>query len=39
MIERKIVAEKIKEFQINEFIRNNLKNIGLSHTKLQRARR
>lgn len=37
MIERKFVAEKIKELQINEYIIQNLKNVGLSHTKLQRT--
>ncbi|MFC1690970.1 30S ribosomal protein S3 [Nanoarchaeota archaeon] len=37
MIERKFVAEKMKEFQIEEFISNSLRNVGLSHTKLQRT--
>lgn len=37
MIERKIVAEKIKEFQIEEYIAHNLKNSGHSHTKVQRT--
>lgn len=37
MIERKFVAEKIKEFQIGEYIFDNLPNIGHSHTKLQRT--
>ena len=37
MIERKFVAQKIKEFQIQEYIMNNLKKAGLSHIKLQRT--
>lgn len=37
MIERKIVGEKIKELQIEEYITNNLKNSGHSHTKIQRT--
>jgi small subunit ribosomal protein S3 len=37
MIERKIVEEKMKELQIQEYISNNLKNSGHSHTKLQRT--
>ncbi|PIN86499.1 30S ribosomal protein S3 [Candidatus Woesearchaeota archaeon CG10_big_fil_rev_8_21_14_0_10_44_13] len=37
MIERKIVAEKIKEYQIEEYISGNLKNSGHSHTKVQRT--
>jgi small subunit ribosomal protein S3 len=37
MIERKIVAEKLKEFQIQEFITNSMKNVGHSHTKVQRT--
>jgi len=32
MIERKFVAQKIKERQVEEFISNNLKNVGHSHT-------
>lgn len=36
MIERKIVAQKKKEFEIEEFISKNMKNIGHSHTKVQR---
>ena len=35
MIERKIIAQKIKEFQIHEFISDSLKNVGHSHTKMQ----
>jgi len=37
MIERKFVTEKIKEFQIGEFIKHSLNNVGLSSTKLQRT--
>jgi len=37
MIERKFVAEKLKEFQVQEFITNSLKNVGHSHTKVQRT--
>lgn len=32
---KKIVAQKIKEFQIQEFIKDNLKQVGLSSSKLQ----
>ncbi len=34
MIERKFVAQKIKELQIEEFIGSTLKNVGHSHTKM-----
>ncbi|MBW2983683.1 30S ribosomal protein S3 [Candidatus Woesearchaeota archaeon] len=34
MIERKFVAQKIKEFQIEEFVNQNLSNVGHSHTKM-----
>lgn len=34
MIERKFVAQKIKEFQIEEYITNSLENVGHSHTKM-----
>ena len=37
MIERKFVAERLKEQQIEEFISESLKNVGHSHTKLQRT--
>ncbi len=37
MIERKFIAQNIKEFQIQEFIAQNLKRVGHSHTKLQRT--
>lgn len=34
MIERKFVMQKIKEFQIQEYIKYHLKNVGHSHTKM-----
>lgn len=34
MIERKFVTQKIKEFEIQEYITQNLKNVGHSHTKM-----
>jgi len=34
MIERKFVAQKFKESQIQEYITQNLKNVGHSHTKM-----
>jgi len=37
MIERKFIKEKIKEFQIGEYISTTLRNVGHSHTKLQRT--
>ncbi len=37
MIERKFVAEKIKEFEIHEYISKTFTNVGHSHTKLQRT--
>lgn len=37
MIERKFIAQKIKEFQIQEFVAQTLKRAGHSHTKLQRT--
>lgn len=37
MIERKFVAERLKEYQIQEFISDSLKNVGHSHTRLQRT--
>jgi len=37
MIERKFVAERLKEHQIEEFISQTLKNVGHSHTKLMRT--
>lgn len=37
MIERKFIAERLKERQIQEFISETLKNVGHSHTKLMRT--
>ncbi len=37
MIERKFIEQKVKEFQIQEFIAKNLKRVGHSHTRLQRT--
>jgi small subunit ribosomal protein S3 len=37
MIERKFVAERMKEFQIQEFVTKSLKNVGHSHTKVLRT--
>ena len=37
MIEREIMAQKMKEFQIQEYVGGNLKNSGYSHIKLQRT--
>ncbi len=37
MIERKFIAERLKEYQIQEFISATLKNVGHSHTKLIRT--
>lgn len=37
MIERKFVNQNIKEFEIKEYIRNNLSRVGLSDVKLQRT--
>ena len=37
MIERKFVAERMKEFQIQEYIDESLSNVGHSHTKMQRT--
>ena len=34
MIEREFVAQKMKEYQIQEYIDNNLKNVGHSRTKM-----
>ncbi len=34
MIERKFVAQKIKEFQIQEYVAQSLTNVGHSHTKM-----
>ncbi len=37
MIERKILAEKMKEFEIEELITDKTKGVGHSHTKVQRT--
>lgn len=37
MIERKFIKENLQEFQVHEFIRESLKNVGHSHTKLLRT--
>jgi len=37
MIERKFVAEKLKEFQVQEFVSKVLGSVGQSHIKLQRT--
>lgn len=37
MIERTVVASKIKEFEIQEFVGENLRRVGHSHTTLQRT--
>ncbi|MFH1771064.1 MAG: 30S ribosomal protein S3 [archaeon] len=37
MIERKFVADNIKEFQIREFVKENLGRVGLSDVKLQKT--
>lgn len=37
MIERKFIAEKVKEFQIQQYIDQTLKNVGHSSTKLVRT--
>ena len=37
MIERKFVAEKLKEYKIQEFVASTLKNVGHSHTKVTKT--
>ncbi len=37
MIERKVVAQKMREFLVQEFISQTLRNTGQSHTKIQRT--
>lgn len=37
MIEREFVKQKKKEYQIQEFITNSLRNVGHSHTKMQKT--
>ena len=35
MIDRKIVAQKVREFEVQEYIQNHLQDVGLSKSKLQ----
>nr|AJS13363.1 30S ribosomal protein S3 [uncultured archaeon] len=37
MIERKFIAQRIKEFQIQEYITQSLENVGHSHTRMVRT--
>lgn len=37
MIERNIVAQKIKEYEIEEYIRDNLKRVGLGNSQLKKT--
>jgi small subunit ribosomal protein S3 len=37
MIERQFVSRKKKEYKIQEFIKSNLRGVGLSHSKIQRT--
>lgn len=37
MIEREFVAQKIKEYEIEEYVKDSLKRVGHSHTKVQRT--
>lgn len=37
MIERKIISQNFKEFQITEYVRSSLSRVGLSNVKLQRT--
>ena len=37
MIERAIVEDNVKEFQIQEYVANQLRNVGHSHIKLQKT--
>ncbi len=37
MIEREFISQKMKDYRIQEFISENLKNVGLSHTKMIRT--
>ncbi len=37
MIERKIVEQNVKEFQIEEYVKNSLKRVGYSYTKVQKT--
>ena len=37
MIERKFIAQKFKEFQVQEHVKKNLGRVGLSNIKLQKT--
>jgi len=37
MIERSLVSQRLKEYEIQEYITNNLRHVGHSHTKVQRT--
>lgn len=37
MIERKFVSEKVKEYQVQQYIEKTLENVGHSHTKLTKT--
>ena len=37
MIERKFIAQKLKEYQVQNYIADNLKNVGHSHTKMMKT--
>ncbi len=37
MIERQFIAQKIKEFEVQEYFEKNLSRVGHSHTKIQRT--
>ncbi|PLW80264.1 30S ribosomal protein S3 [Candidatus Woesearchaeota archaeon] len=37
MIERKFISDKLKEFQVQEYLTENLKNVGHSNTKIQKS--
>lgn len=37
MIERQLIAQKLKEYMVQEFITNTVKRIGHSHTNIQRT--
>src|SRR3989344_5672644 len=37
MIERKFVAEKIKEFQVEQFVAQSFRNVGFSHSRMKKT--
>jgi len=37
MIERQFVSQKIKEFEIQQYVKEELRGVGLSHVKIQRT--